>query len=158
MPIAEPISFDLDEIFGPPLTVAPSINEQSTGPKKVPGTIKRLTYKMLKWGKEYDTNEPEEKALCNDVDEMDVVSSEMYGISGWHAPVLDIDIAHTWVPSTTKNHGHLYFDVMLPWEQYKELLEVLAKCGIIEEGYAGASIAKGFSAVRLPWVKKGDED
>jgi hypothetical protein len=42
----------------------------------------------------------------------------------------------------------------MPWGQYVKLLDVMAECGILEPGYVGASKARGFSAVRLPWVSK----
>lgn len=72
----------------------------------------------------------------------------------YHFPVLDIDVPARYVPSSTPGHGHLYIDKLLNWRQYEELLRVLGKVGIIEEGYAGASIARGHTAVRLPWVGK----
>jgi hypothetical protein len=37
---------------------------------------------------------------------------------------------------------------------YESLLNALANAGVIERGYASASIERGFSCVRLPWVKK----
>lgn len=73
-----------------------------------------------------------------------------------HQPVLDIDIEHFYVPSSTPGHAHLYFNVDPPisWEQYSNLLDALADCGIIEKNYADVSKRKGYTAVRLPWVKK----
>lgn len=74
-----------------------------------------------------------------------------------HYPVLDIDIPHRYVPSSTEGHGHIYFDVPITWQLYKELLGVLRRCGIIEEGYCNAALSRGQTFVRLPHVKKGME-
>ena len=71
-----------------------------------------------------------------------------------HSPVLDIDVPHYLIPSSTEGHSHLYIDVPMPWDKYVKLLEVLADCGIIEPGYLRASLARGFTAVRLPHIKK----
>lgn len=76
-----------------------------------------------------------------------------------HAVLLDIDYPAYLVESSTGGHYHLYLDVPngVKHEDYMELLKVLAKCGIIEKGYADVSIARGHSDLRLPWVSKGDQ-
>jgi hypothetical protein len=91
-----------------------------------------------------------------DLDDANVVTSIAGTLLGknWHLPVLDVDIPVRLVESSTPHHGHLYIDHLLTWPQYKALLEALAEAGIIEVGYAGASIARGHTAVRLPWVQK----
>lgn len=71
-----------------------------------------------------------------------------------HKPVLDIDFFAKLVPSSTPGHSHLYLDHEMSWPQYKKLLDVLAEVGIIQDGYADSAIKRGYSAVRLPWVKK----
>ena len=73
-----------------------------------------------------------------------------------HRPILDIDFPVAVIPSTTPGHNHLYIDKRLSWSDYKKLLTVLAEVGIIEWGYADASIEREHTAVRLPWVKKGE--
>lgn len=73
---------------------------------------------------------------------------------GFHKPVLDIDFPAALLPSSTVGHYHLYLDKEVIWDDYVDLLKALAKCGIIEQGYANASIDRGHTAVRLPWVKK----
>lgn len=67
-----------------------------------------------------------------------------------HAPVLDFDYPIKLIPSRTPGHFHLYIDKHVPWEKYKNLLKAMAEAGIIEGGYADASIRAGFSAVRIP--------
>lgn len=71
-----------------------------------------------------------------------------------HMPVLDIDIPAALVDSTTPGRHHLYIDAQMSWETYVRLLDVMAEAGILEIGYVKASIERGFTAVRLPWVRK----
>jgi hypothetical protein len=73
---------------------------------------------------------------------------------GQHAPVLDIDIPHQVFPSTQPGHSHIWFDTQMSWRTYKRLLRALRAAGIIEDGYYRASVQRGYTAVRLPWVKK----
>jgi len=72
-----------------------------------------------------------------------------------HRPILDIDFEAVLVESSTEGHYHLYLDKLMPWSDYRLLLDVLAKVGIIEQGYADASLDRGYSNVRLPWITKG---
>lgn len=58
------------------------------------------------------------------------------------------------VPSTTPGHGHLYVDHPTTWEAYQKLLNALVDHGILEPGYVGASEDRGWTCVRLPWVRK----
>jgi len=60
----------------------------------------------------------------------------------------------TWVPSSTPGHGHLYIDTILWWDEYEALLQAFAWSGLLEPGYAGASIRRRATHLRLPWVKK----
>lgn len=74
-----------------------------------------------------------------------------------HAPVLDIDFPVFAIPSSTAGHFHLYFEKPVRWADYEELLKALANCGLIEEGYARASIARGATYVRVPTCVKGEK-
>ena len=76
------------------------------------------------------------------------------GGKGMHRVVLDIDHDAALIPSTTPGHFHLMIDVTMEFEKYEKLLTALAAAGIIEQGYANASIARGYSAIRPPWEKK----
>lgn len=71
-----------------------------------------------------------------------------------HKVVIDIDLPVALLESSTPGHFHLFIDKAMTWEQYKDLLQTLASVGIIEHNYVNATIDRGFSAVRLPWVKK----
>jgi len=74
-----------------------------------------------------------------------------------HKVALDIDFPIKVVPSSTPGHGHLYIDKEMSWEDYLKLMEVMVEVGLLEEGYLGASRQRGFTSLRLPWIKKGDE-
>lgn len=91
-----------------------------------------------------------------DINKATLISSQTKG--GKHRPLLDLDLKAAVIPSSTKGHGHLYIDKELTWKQYQKLLNVFADLGIIEPGYRGASLARGYTALRLPWVKKTEEE
>jgi hypothetical protein len=74
--------------------------------------------------------------------------------SGHHKVLLDLDVEHYYVPSSTEGHGHLYINVDLSTAQYNVLLFTLQHLGIIQKGFAFLSIKRGFAALRFPWVKK----
>lgn len=77
--------------------------------------------------------------------------------NGQHAVLLDLDVPAWLIPSSTEGHGHLYADVSCSWRDYRRFLKAAAKVGLIEDGYASASIRRGHSALRLPWVRKVDD-
>lgn len=82
----------------------------------------------------------------------DLVASSSYDDENIHYPVLDIDHPCYVIPSQTPGHFHLYIDKAVLWEQYERLLRSLSDAGIIEEGYARASIARKASYAALrPW-------
>jgi hypothetical protein len=93
-----------------------------------------------------------EHVPVNDIDKAHIVLST--DDDGWHRPVLDIDFPAALIPSSTPGHFHLYLDKKLSTSQYMKLLDALAEAGIIEQGYASVSEARGYTSARLPWVKK----
>lgn len=116
----------------------------------------RNLFKKANNNKSYDekgfyTRIPDE---VSDIEEAELISS--LTTTGTHRPLLDIDFPATVIPSTTPGHCHLYIDKELNWKDYKKLLNLLADLGIIEHGYRGASLARGYSALRLPWIRKED--
>jgi hypothetical protein len=68
-----------------------------------------------------------------------------------HYPVIDIDFPCKLVPSQTDGHYHLYLHKAVSWCDYIGILQALAKAGIIERGYALASLSQGWTAVRTPF-------
>lgn len=81
-------------------------------------------------------------------DKANVVTS-MTDRPGWHMPAIDIDgIDIRLVPSSTEGNFHLFIDKAVTWSDYKRLLAAMLDCGIIEEGYYDASVAKGATALR----------
>lgn len=75
----------------------------------------------------------------------------------FHKIILDLDVPATLIPSSTEGHFHLYIDYDLHWDDYVELLEALAKTGLLEEGYVEASKREGYTSARLPWVRKAEQ-
>jgi hypothetical protein len=69
-------------------------------------------------------------------------------------PILDIDFPAWLLPSTTPGHFHLYIDHAVPKDKYMAMVKAMAEAGIVQEGYAGAAERRGYTGVRLPWVKK----
>jgi len=94
-----------------------------------------------------------ERTVTADVEAANLITSRVAG-TGMHKPVLDIDLPATLLPSSTPGHFHLFIDHEMPWETYVELLEALVKAGLVEPGYMNASRDRGYTAVRLPWVRK----
>ena len=132
-------------------------------------------YQIRRWNSDSTVPEPQREDEITEVDSLDeanVVSSCQRKMSftfdqdakegepifidrgHLHTPVLDIDIPATLVPSSTPGKNHLYLDVPMSWDQYTKLLDVMAEVGILEPGYVSASKKRGFTAVRLPWIRK----
>ena len=120
-------------------------------------------FRVLKWvsnGDSVNLSTESQSAVeeTADLDEADIVSSEFRkrrpNARAQHMVVLDIDVPIAVIPSSTPGHSHLFIDARMSWDEYSDVLSALANAGIIEAGYAAASKARGFSAVRLPWVRK----
>lgn len=140
-------------------------------PQGMASLLRRLRTYDVVWQFPFVPTENEEYEVgidreAVDLDQANVVSSEIkqpplleeiYGRT--HVVAIDLDIPAYLIPSTTPGHGHLYIDVPggIRHEDYMELLDVLAKCKIIEPGYADVSKKRGHTDLRLPWVKKWDQ-
>lgn len=92
-----------------------------------------------------------------DLGRANIITSKIAG-SEKHKVVLDIDFPAKLVPSSTEGHFHLYIDHELSWDEYLRLLWVLADIGLVEEGYASSSQERGYTSLRLPWIKKKEEN
>jgi hypothetical protein len=56
--------------------------------------------------------------------------------------------------SSSPGHKHLIIAADIEWNTYVHLLDAMVVGGIIEQGYEKASIKRGFTAIRMPWIKK----
>lgn len=112
-------------------------------------------WKVLRWATTSDEAEGDrEQATTHD--DADIISSKIIN-HDLHTVMLDLDVPAQLVPSSTPGHSHLYIDVTMSWRTYARLLRALADAGVIERGYMHASIARRFTALRLPWIKKDQE-
>lgn len=64
----------------------------------------------------------------------------------WYAPVATRE--------TSPGKHHLYVDAVIPWSAYSVLLTALGAVRVLEHGYVSASLARGYTSLRLPWVSK----
>lgn len=124
-------------------------------------------FKVLKWvtdgasGQWEPGMEPDPMANVEEttsLKEAHIISSEsnqLRGFASKHMVMFDCDVPVMVIPSSTPGHSHIYFprnyvskDVLFA------LLDSLAVAGIVEPGYVAVSKARGFAALRLPWVHK----
>lgn len=118
------------------------------------GLLSRLTLgHVANFGIESSIEMPSEVTYDKAIGEANVVTSKR-DKGNMHALLLDIDVPAYLVPSSREGHSHLYIDVVADTAAYMNLLDALAACGVIEEGYASASRKRGMTVLRLPWVKK----
>lgn len=137
----------------------------------------QVLHTNVRW-QDYDFEGPD-RDPTDDLGTAEAVSSQMRGAST-HRILIDIDhrasvseggllVVHlgvgntfvynfdapAWlVPSSTADHYHLYVDKVLEWDSYDALLYQLMRKGVIERGYYASSSSRGFTALRLPWVRK----
>lgn len=108
------------------------------------------------FGEEYDA-----RGKPLDVDRLEDangITSRVIGKTKAHKLLIDLDLPAKLIPSSTEGHFHLYIDHEIEEAGYFALLEALEAVGIIQTGYLEASKSRGFTQLRLPWVKKGDVD
>jgi hypothetical protein len=70
-------------------------------------------------------------------------------VNGDHRPVIDIDGGCQVVPSKTPGHFHLYIDKAIDWNEYRNLLWALVRCGLVEPNYLRAAEDAQKTFVRL---------
>lgn len=106
----------------------------------------------------FDSKSDEDSAIpvppVSDLTVANVVTSRLKTSENLHRPALDIDIPSYLIRSTTEGHHHLYIDKVITWNEYKMLLITMAAIGILDDGYVAASIARGHTTLRLPWIQK----
>jgi hypothetical protein len=117
------------------------------------GEREHVLYQAFELTRDYDgTMYP--RGEVTDLDEANLVSSELVRQRGTHTILLDLDVPARLIPSSTPGHTHLSIDVDVKWEKYLELLELLAEIGVLEPGYVGASKERQATNLRLPWITK----
>ena len=103
------------------------------------------------------TNAVKPREVFNDNDDYNLVSS--LATDGFHYPVFDVDVPCRYVKSSTKGHGHLYFDdTQLTWPQYVALLSALVNAKIIDPAYLQHSLNHNMSTVRPQHHRKKRAD
>ncbi len=114
--------------------------------------------KITNWTDSEQMESTEAPFPCR-LDEANVITSVVRGAHKPKRHMLLIDIDHpAWlVRSSTPGHFHLYVEVPggIPDDRYKALLTSLALAKVIEHGYVKASHKRGYTTLRLPWIKKG---
>lgn len=86
-----------------------------------------------------------------------VVSSHVYG-QRTHAPIIDLDYPHAYVPSTTPGHGHLYLNRPIARWRLWVLLWGLYIGKVIEPGNFWWSLRRGGTFVRRIGVTKSKSE
>lgn len=130
-------------------------------------------FKVLRWvtggdsagfDKSMEPDPRKNLEVTTDLNEADIVTSEVVPLFGFpnavpkHMVMFDVDIPMVVIPSTTPGHNHVYFpNTHVSKNDLFNVLDALAGAGIVERGYAEASKARGFTALRLPWVRKRHE-
>ena len=124
--------------------------------RKITGSL--LFFNHFRHQDEYESSEALEKCSREDGE---IVSSKLAGQPLFQLPggvkhkiLLDIDHNALLVPSSTEGHWHLYIDHTIEWKKYCALLLALAEAGVIEDGYAQASIRREQTHLRVPWLSK----
>ena len=90
------------------------------------------------------------------LEEANLVSS--ITTDGRQMPVLDLDFPHTYVPSSTEGHGHLFFDVPISRFRWFALMTGLLLGKQIEMPFYVWSLRRGGNFVRIDPVKSGEAE
>lgn len=116
--------------------------------KRIPGgVVRRLKRARLNGG--YNSSSDEDAPL----EEANIITS--LGPDGMHYPVIDLDVPCE-LRESSPGKFHLFIDAPVREIDYFTMLWTMAKAGLVEHGYVSASEGRGYSAARLPWIKKGE--
>ena len=116
--------------------------------KRIPGGVVRRL-KRAKLDGSYDRLSDEDAPL----EEANIITS--LGPDGMHYPVIDLDVPCE-LRESSPGKFHLFIDAPARESDYFSMLWAMAKAGLVEHGYVSASESRGYSAARLPWIKKGE--
>lgn len=81
-----------------------------------------------------------------------LISSE--NSHGTHYLMLDLDTTHWYSESSTDGHGHLVICHSLELDQLKEIINVLVKNGVLQEGIKKQLDDRGCLTLRMPGMSK----
>lgn len=101
-----------------------------------------------------NSGDPWESNPCTAVHPHDanLISSE--DGQGDHYLMLDLDTEHWYHESSTSGHAHLVIQRALELSELKEIVNVLVKHGILEEGIKKQLDERGCLTLRMPGMKK----
>ena len=99
-------------------------------------------------------DEDDKAVYCYPTDANLIMSHTPFGN---HVLILDIDDEHFYRESSSTGHGHLIINKELSFDDMVEVLEVLGKHGIIQEGFVEGTKRRGYASVRTPWAVKDRE-
>ena len=146
--------FDLDELVCTPgFTETTGYADQHLMPE---GVSRKLWYVP-----NLDPDRDQEKEGYKSVPETPTVAHRPNVVSaectdGYYRLILDIDIPHVYVPSSTPGHGHMYFPSLEfdSVDSYFSALDRLAELGILQHEYVWAARRDGANQLRLKHDKK----
>lgn len=122
-------------------------------------TIEGQLYAVVKnFNSSREGGGPNTDTVTADLSTANVMTSMVAENLPMHKPVIDIDFPVFAVESSTPGHGHLIIDKEMSSDDYFKLLKVMVEVGLVEEGFYDASFNRGYTAVRLPWVKKTEAE
>lgn len=97
--------------------------------------------------------DPDKDRVADDGPEHNLVSSHIPGTRK-HAPIIDLDFRHRYVPSSQEGHAHLYLDVPISRFRWTLLMIGLYAGGVVEQGFFWWSLRRGGNYVRREGLKK----
>lgn len=115
-----------------------------------PGPDEPLFLSLVKYRMEAD------RWRVDSAKDANLVSSHLRD-SKLHAPILDLDVSHIYIESTTEGHAHLFLPPMKRWRMFV-MLWGLRVAGVIEQGNFWWALRRGGTFVRLPGVKKTESE
>lgn len=116
--------------------------------KRIPGgVVRRLKRSRLDGG--YDLRSDEDAPL----EEANIITS--LGPDGMHYPVIDLDVPCE-LRESSPGKFHLFIDAPVGEADYFNMLWAMVGAGLVETGFVSASASRGYTAARLPWIRKGE--
>ncbi len=69
-------------------------------------------------------------------------------------PFIDFAVPVKLVPSSSKNHFHVYLDVEMSWEEYQKLLEEMLDLGLLGADWVKMAIKQKMTTLIRPGLTK----